>query len=216
MDFHRPVTFNDDCNEMVVQRRESVTNTKRENAIETASKAATEAHRGQTRKDGETPFIVHPERVAKAVAHYGGNHIGIIAAWLHDVMEDCEGGEAIVRETLKKTGLPTGERDEIFAIVSALTKNPAISDKRERFADTLNRINHAPSQAILVKLCDRMDNLIDARDQDQIFLSEYLELTDQLIAALSDGAIRHGYTEALEELKVVREDAVFFYEAKFF
>ncbi|MDD1708494.1 MAG: hypothetical protein LUQ33_04910, partial [Methanoregulaceae archaeon] len=86
---------------MVVLWRESVTNTNREKAVETASKAATEAHRGQTRKDGKTPFIVHPERVAKCVAHYGGNHISI--AWLHDVMEDCEGGEAIVRETLKKT-----------------------------------------------------------------------------------------------------------------
>jgi hypothetical protein len=61
-----------------------------------------------------------------------------------------------------------------------------------------------------------MDNLIDARDQGKEFLSEYLDLTDQLIAALSDSAIRHGYTEALEELKVVREDTGFFYEAKFF
>ena len=61
-----------------------------------------------------------------------------------------------------------------------------------------------------------MDNLIDARDQGQEFLSEYLDLTDDLIAALSDGAIRYGYSEALEHLKVVREDLGFFYEAKFF
>ena len=188
----------------------------REKAIETAAKAASEAHRGQTRKDGKTPFIVHPERVAQCVAHYGGTHIGIIAAWLHDVMEDCNDGDAVVHDTLRKTGLPEKERDEIFEIVSALTRNDAISGKRERFADTLNRINHAPGQAILIKLCDRMDNLIDARDQGQTFLSEYLDLTDQLITALSDGAIRYGYTEALEELKVVREDAGFFYEAKFF
>ncbi|HNW80941.1 MAG TPA: hypothetical protein PLM60_07620 [Methanoregulaceae archaeon] len=61
-----------------------------------------------------------------------------------------------------------------------------------------------------------MDNLIDARDQGQQFLSEYLDLTDDLIATLSDGANRHGYTEALEQLKVEREDMGFFYEAKFF
>jgi (p)ppGpp synthase/HD superfamily hydrolase len=47
-----------------------------EKAIAIVSRAATEAHRGQTRKDGKTPFIVHPERVAKCVAHYGGNHVG--------------------------------------------------------------------------------------------------------------------------------------------
>ena len=72
----------------------------REHAIEIAAKAASEAHRGQTRKDKKTPFIVHPERVAKCVAHYGGNHIGIIAAWLHDVVEDCNDGEVTVLETL--------------------------------------------------------------------------------------------------------------------
>jgi (p)ppGpp synthase/HD superfamily hydrolase len=187
-----------------------------EKAIEIASKEATEAHRDQTRRDGKTPFIVHPERVAKCVAHYGGNHVGIIAAWLHDVREDCPDGDAIVRNALEQTCLPENNLHEIYAIVLALTKNPEISDKRERLADTLNRILRAPHQAILVKLCDRMDNLIDARDQGKEFLSEYLDLTDQLIAALSDGAIRHGYSEALEELKVVREDTGFFYEAKFF
>ena len=186
-----------------------------EKAIGIVSRAATGAHQGQTRKDGKTPFIVHPERVAKCVAHYGGNHV-IIAAWLHDVIEDNDEGAAIVREALEETCLPENNLHEIYAIVLALTKNPAIPGKRERFADTLDRIVHAPGQAILVKICDRMDNLIDARDQGQEFLSEYLDLTDDLIAALSDGAIRYGYSEALEHLKVVREDLGFFYEAKFF
>ena len=187
-----------------------------EKAIAIVSRAATEAHRGQTRKDGKTPFIVHPERVAKCVAHYGGNHVGVIAAWLHDVIEDNTVGAAIVRKALEETCLPENNLHEIYAIVLALTKNPAIPGKRERFADTLDRILHAPDQAILVKICDRMDNLIDARDQGQQFLSEYLDLTDELIATLSDGANRHGYTEALEQLKVEREDMGFFYEAKFF
>lgn len=187
-----------------------------EKAIAIVSRAATEAHRGQTRKDGKTPFIVHPERVAKCVAHYGGNHVGVIAAWLHDVIEDNTEGAAIVRKALEETCLPENNLHEIYAIVLALTKNPAIPGKRERFADTLDRILHAPDQAILVKICDRMDNLIDARDQGQQFLSEYLDLPDELIATLSDGANRHGYTEALEQLKVEREDMGFFYEAKFF
>lgn len=187
----------------------------REHAIEIAAKAASKAHHGQFRKDKKTPFIVHPERVAACVAKFGGDHTGVIAAWLHDVMEDCTGGEVMVREALRNTGLPGEERDEIFAIVSALTKDYTIPDKRERLADTLRRINHAPSQAILIKLCDRMDNLIDSRDQDQEFLSEYLAMTDQLIAGLSDRAKLHGYTDALEQLEMVRADVGFYYEAKF-
>jgi len=175
-------------------------------AIQIARNAATRAHYGQFRKDGKTPFIVHPQRVAERVKFFGGNHIGIIAAWLHDVMEDCPGvGEGIVYDTLLQIELPQQERGEIFAIVSALTKNAAIKGKSDRLADTLNRINKAPSQAILIKLCDRMDNLIDAKDQGQKFLSIYLTLTDQLIEALAEGAMNHGYLRALETLKALRK-----------
>lgn len=173
-------------------------------ALKTAADAATRAHRGQFRKDGKTPYIMHPQRVAERVKFFGGDHIGIIAAWLHDVMEDCDNGANIVCDTLQKTGLPPVERDEIFVIVCALTKNPAIKGKSERLADTLERINQAPSQAILIKLCDRMENLVDARDQGQKFLSIYLRCADQLIDALSDGAIKHGWSRALETLKALR------------
>ena len=173
-------------------------------AIKIAADAATHAHRGQFRKDNKTPYIVHPRRVAEQVKSFGGDHIGIIAAWLHDVMEDCEGGEGIVRDALQKMGLSQQEQDEIFAIVSALTKNSEIKDKSERLADTLERINQAPPQAILVKLCDRMDNVTDARDRGENFLSGYLTRTDQLIVALSDGAMNYGYIRALETLKALR------------
>jgi (p)ppGpp synthase/HD superfamily hydrolase len=175
-------------------------------AIKIAADSANLAHRGQFRKDRKTPFIVHPERVAERVKFFGGDHIAIIAAWLHDVIEDCPPfGDQIVQDTLRQIDLPQKEKDEIFAIVSALTKNPTIKGKSDRLADTLNRINHAPAQAILIKLCDRMDNLIDAKDQEPKFLSVYLTLTDQLIVALSDGAINYGYIRALETLKAVRK-----------
>ena len=173
-------------------------------AIKIAEDAATLAHRTQFRKDGKTPYIVHPKRVAERAKFFGGDHIGIIAAWLHDVIEDCPDGEAIVRDTLKQIKLPQQERDEIFAIVCALTKNSTIKAKSDRLVDTLNRINQAPWQAILIKLCDRMDNLIDAQDQGQSFLSIYLRCTDQLIEALSDGAMKQGYIRALETLKALR------------
>ena len=105
-------------------------------SIHIAADAASRAHRGQFRKDRKTPYIVHPQRVAERVKFFGGNHVGIIAAWLHDVMEDCPGGEAIVHDILKQIELPQPDRDEIFAIVAALTKNPAIKGKTERLADT--------------------------------------------------------------------------------
>jgi len=174
-------------------------------AIHLAKYAATKAHQDQFRKNGKTPYIIHPERVARRVKFFGGNHIGIIAAWLHDVMEDCDGGEGIVRETLQQMELLQQDRDEIFAIVSALTKNDAVKGKSDKLADSLSRINRAPCQAILIKLCDRIDNLGDGRDHGEKFLSGYLPLSDQLIDALSEGAIKNGYRNALEILKAQRK-----------
>jgi len=56
-------------------------------AIQSASRIAAQAHAGMTRKDGTTPYIVHPARVAALVGHCGGNHMAIISAWLHDIFE---------------------------------------------------------------------------------------------------------------------------------
>jgi (p)ppGpp synthase/HD superfamily hydrolase len=110
----------------------------------------------------------------------------------------------IVLDTLRQLDLPQQERDEIYAVILALTKNDDIPGKSERQADTLARVTRAPPQAILVKLCDRIDNLYDAWDREKTFLAIYLPLTDQLIDALSDAAIQHGYTRALEALKELR------------
>lgn len=183
-------------------------------AIAVAARAATEAHWGQPRKDNTTPYIVHPERVAACVGRYGGDHVGMIAAWLHDVIEDCADGDLVVLRTLQKTDLPEEDRVAVYAIVAAMTKNPAIPDKGERLMDSARRITQAPSQAILVKLCDRTDNLTDARSLKKEFLRKYLHLTDRLIEALSEGAIRNGYIESLERLKRTRDDAKAWCEEK--
>ena len=57
--------------------------------IKTAADHASRAHKGQFRKDRKTPYITHPARVAGLVGTFNGSHVAIIAAWLHDVYEDC-------------------------------------------------------------------------------------------------------------------------------
>src|SRR5436309_2152016 len=55
--------------------------------IAEALRVATEAHSAQKRSSGE-PYIVHPITVAETVAEWGLDHEAIMAALLHDVVED--------------------------------------------------------------------------------------------------------------------------------
>jgi len=56
---------------------------------------AEELHAGQTRKGSRVPYLFHPLAVAAIVAEHGGGETEVIAALLHDAIED--GGGAPVR-----------------------------------------------------------------------------------------------------------------------
>ncbi|MFZ2544546.1 MAG: HD domain-containing protein [Candidatus Saccharimonadales bacterium] len=56
--------------------------------IEKAQNIATYAHDGQTRKGSDVPYIVHPIAVAELVQKQGASDEVVIAALLHDVLED--------------------------------------------------------------------------------------------------------------------------------
>lgn len=56
-------------------------------AIARALAFARSAHEGQWRKSGE-PYIVHPIGVARITAELGGDVPAVVAALLHDTVED--------------------------------------------------------------------------------------------------------------------------------
>jgi (p)ppGpp synthase/HD superfamily hydrolase len=174
-------------------------------AIAIISAAAARAHAGMTRNDGITPYIVHPARVAALVEHFGGNYVAILSAWLHDVFEDC-GPEAClqVRGTIDTLPLPGEDILNIYSITAALTKNEDLP-KTARMGDSLARILQAPPEAALIKICDRIDNVIDARDRDDEFKITYCREAGIIVAQLGDAANASGYSEAVDTLnKVIR------------
>jgi (p)ppGpp synthase/HD superfamily hydrolase len=174
-------------------------------SIKIAADHASRAHKGQFRKDKKTPFITHPARVAALVGMFGGTHSGIIAAWLHDIYEDCT-PVWIVKTQGVINGLPLGadDRDDIAAIVDALTKKNTIKKKSARLSDSLNRILDAPPEATLVKICDRIDNLLDSADRNGGFTKRYLASTDEVIGTLSTRAGWYGYEPAIQMLTAIR------------
>lgn len=174
-------------------------------AIKIAADHASRAHKGQLRKDRRTPYITHPARVAGLVAMFHGSHVAIISAWLHDVYEDCT-PDWISRTDLfiATLPLPEDERTDIAAIVDALTKKNTIKGKAARLTNSLDRILDAPLEATLVKLCDRIDNLLDSGDRNGRFTKRYLASTDELIDKLSVRASLNGFDPALETLVAIR------------
>lgn len=174
-------------------------------AIKTAADHAARAHQGQFRKDRRTPFIIHPARVAALVGMFGGTHIAIVAAWLHDIYEDCT-PEWITSTDGFIAHLPFSDDEihDIAAIVDALTKKNTIRGKAARLSDSIGRILDAPPEATLVKLCDRIDNFLDSGPRCGQDRKRYLTSTDEIIDRLSTRAQLYGYTNALTTLQEIR------------
>ena len=173
--------------------------------IKAAADHASQAHKGQLRKDRRTPYITHPARVAALVGMFNGSHVAVVSAWLHDVYEDCT-PDWIRRTDKFIVGLPltVDEKTDISAIVDALTKKNTFKGKPARLSNSLERILDAPPEATLVKLCDRIDNLLDSADRNGGFTKRYLVSTDEVIAKLELRASYYGFEPTLNLLIRIR------------
>lgn len=122
------------------------------NMIAKAIDLASSAHLGQFRRDGVTPYIEHPARVAKRLI---GDEEAQAVAWLHDVLEDTD----LTKQDLRQAGLP----ETVIEAVTALTKQKGHS---EHYDDYLARVGDNPLAAN-VKIQDMLDNLADTPTERQ-------------------------------------------------
>ena len=112
------------------------------------------AHTGQLRKDG-APFFNHPTSVSLILAELEMDEETIIAALLHDTVEDTDVTLADVEKTFGK---------EVAALVDGVTKLAVINyeTKQERQVENLRKMFLAMSsdiRVILIKLADRLHNI---------------------------------------------------------
>ena len=111
-------------------------------------------HHGQLRKSGE-PYIIHPLAVADIVADLGLDVDSVIAALLHDCIEDTN---ATHDEIAKKFGAP------VAALVEGVTKLTRVQyvSKEEEQMENLRKMLMAMAKdirVILIKICDRLHNM---------------------------------------------------------
>lgn len=122
--------------------------------VRRAYKFADEAHLGVTRRSGE-PYITHPIAVALQCTEWKLDTQALMAALLHDVMEDCG---------VTKTDLVEKFGATVAELVDGLTKLDKLNfdTKEEGQVESFRKMLLAMAQdvrVILVKLADRTHNM---------------------------------------------------------
>ena len=128
-----------------------------ENDIEQIRKAyeyADKAHKTQIRATGE-PYIIHPLAVAYILAELEMNAEGIIAALLHDVVEDTE-------YTIDDIKILFGK--EVAFLVDGVTKLSQFhyKNKEDQQTENFRKMFLAMAQdirVVIIKLADRLHNM---------------------------------------------------------
>ncbi|GFN33591.1 RelA/SpoT family protein [Paenibacillus xylaniclasticus] len=130
--------------------------------VREAYEFAEQAHYGQVRKSGE-PYILHPVAVADILVDMQMDVMSIIAALLHDVVEDT---------TVDLEAVRTRFGDTCAMLVDGLTKLEKIKfrSKEEQQNENYRKMFVAMAQdirVILIKLADRLHNMRTLKFQSE-------------------------------------------------
>ncbi|WP_168732894.1 HD domain-containing protein [Aliigemmobacter aestuarii] len=151
--------------------------------IAQAEAFARKAHAGQTRKgEGAEPYDIHIEEVAALVARFGGADEVIMAAWLHDTIEDCAVDEAEIRDRFGAA---------VAAMVVELTDDKGLPKAERKRLQVVNAPGKSAGAA-LVKLCDKMSNVRAVGATPPVHWPvtrriAYLDWAETVVAALPGG-----------------------------
>src|SRR4051795_13183038 len=161
--------------------------------VREAYKFADEAHLGQFRVSGE-PYITHPIAVAGLCAEWKLDAQAIMAALMHDAMEDCGISKA---ELIERFGAPTAD------LVDGLTKLDKLrfSTREESQAESFRKMLLAMTRdvrVILVKLADRLHNM---RTMDAVESAKRTRIAAETLEIYAPIAHRLGLNQTYRELQ---------------
>ncbi len=153
---------------------------------------ATNAHSQQKRKNGRA-YIIHPIRVANALIEEGEEPDVLIAALLHDVVEDTE-------KTMDEIKNEFGEK--VAEIVEALTKKE--NESRESYLMRVS-LNKTASK---IKAYDALDNIMDLESvlkkesESKEWVKEHLAYWESIVKRFGNEEMK----KILEEEKKLIEE----------
>ena len=138
---------------------------------------AREKHKGQMRKNN-TPveYITHPINVANLVKKYANNKENIddlvSSAYLHDTLEDTN---TTYEELICNFG------NIISNLVKELTNNDVLKKEMGKTKYLSMKMANMSENALIIKLCDRLDNVSSLYDTNKAFIDKYLRETISIL-----------------------------------
>jgi guanosine-3',5'-bis(diphosphate) 3'-pyrophosphohydrolase len=165
--------------------------------ILSAAEWARRLHGEQKRASGD-PYFIHPLSVASILVDIHMDAQGIIAALLHDVLEDTETSRAALRKEFGR---------EVESLVQGVTKISVLRGRSRslQHADTIRKMLFAmvkDVRVILIKLADKLHNMrtlgyLDEEDRKRIAL-ETIDIYAPLAGRLGISRIK----DELEDLSL--------------
>lgn len=128
---------------------------------------AREKHEGGFRKDGKK-YITHPIKVAELVRQYFSKQAHsnelIVAAYLHDVVEDTD---ATIEDIKRKFG------EYVAYLVNSVTNDDEEKNAMGKTNYLCNKILNMNEEPLNLKLCDRLANVLDLENAPIEFAEKY-------------------------------------------
>ncbi len=162
-------------------------------SVRQAYRFADEAHLGQLRNSGQ-PYITHPIAVAQQCAEWKLDAQALMAALLHDAIEDCG---VTKPELIERFGAPVAE------LVDGLTKLEKLefNTREENQAESFRKMLLAMARdvrVILIKLADRTHNMRTLGDAPR---SKWTRISRETLDIYAPIAHRLGLNATYRELQ---------------
>ncbi len=175
--------------------------------VKKAYELASQAHEGQKRLSGE-PYIMHPLNVAIILSKLGMDDASIIAAILHDTVEDTKMTYNDVKATFGET---------VADLVEGVTKigKVPLQTKEEQQAENIRKMLLAMSRdirVIIIKLADRLHNMRTLMFKPEQRRREIALETIEIYAPIAHRLGIRPIKEELEDLSISYLDPVAYHE----
>ena len=158
--------------------------------IASAMLFAAQAHQGQVRKYTGEPYINHPIAVSDLVRRVSTDENMIIAALLHDTLEDTD---VSAFDIWQRFG------SDVEGLVSGLTDPVIEGNRATRKAAAKAHLAEGDCRVKTIKLADLIDNTKSIVQHDPKFAKVYLAEKEELLTVLTQGD-RHLFNVATQLL----------------